>query len=332
MTGSSDARGVYVGELGLEGAQRLFDADTAAVYVAPGYLLYARQGALFAQRFDASRAAVTGDPFVFSEQISIDSVTASMAAVSTAANGSILYRAGTGSGQRQFTWVDRSGKTLSTVGDRHDGLSPSWSPDGRRVALHRTGAASGNLLDVWILELERGAFTRFTSNPSFEIYPVWSPDGMQIVFSSNRNGVYDLYRKAANGSGTEDVVLPTPQLKNPTDWSPDGRFILYRTLGKSNGRATTFGPFRSTAIASRFPSRRPNSKSATASSRQTARGSPINPTSRGGSKSTCSRFPAPAAGCKCPRTAARRCDGGETGEGVVLRCAGRPDDGGAHPD
>ena len=109
---------------------------------------------------------------------------------------------------------------------------PSLSPDGRRVALARTVARN---TDVWILDLERSLFSRFTFDAAVDAWPVWSPDGPNIAFNSNRSGVYDLYQKSATGVGSDELLLATPQNKGPVDWSPDGRFLLYRSPGATTG-------------------------------------------------------------------------------------------------
>ena len=69
--------------------------------------------------------------------------------------------------------------------------------------------------------------SRFTFDGAPDAYPIWSPDGRRVVFSSNR-GILDLYEKKASGGGTEELLLATPEFKVPTDWSLDGRFLLYR--------------------------------------------------------------------------------------------------------
>jgi Tol biopolymer transport system component len=82
--------------------------------------------------------------------------------------------------------------------------------------------------DLWLLEFGRGVSTRFTfTQQGTNDDPVWSPDGRYVVFDSNRNGKYDLYRKASNGTGEDEILLQSDQDKVPTSFSHDGRFLLY---------------------------------------------------------------------------------------------------------
>ena len=224
-----ESHGVYVGQLDGSETRRLLDADFPAVYAPPDHLLFVRQGALFAQRFDRTRLALAGTPFPVAEQVT--SALGLRTAVSTSAAGPLAYRTGSvGGGERQLTWFDRSGHQLATVGAPFPStqLSPSLSPDGRRVALYRR--VNGNL-DVWLLDVERGVPTRFTFDSADDGIPLWSRDGSRIVFNSNRQGVLDLYQKSASGAGNEEaLLLQTAQNKFVSDWSPDGRFLLYQSI------------------------------------------------------------------------------------------------------
>jgi Tol biopolymer transport system component len=228
-----EARGVYVGQLDSAAARRLLDADAAAVYVPPGYLLFVRQGKLIAQKFDAAKQAVSGNPFPIDDQLLAVGDPSSSVGLSASAAGPIVYRAGQAGGlQRQFVWFDRSGKEIGKVGavDDANPLTGPMSPDGRRIALIRT--VNGNT-GIWTLDLASGALSRLTFDtaPVTDITPIWSPNGRKILFSSNRKGVFDLYQKSATGAGSEDLVLATAQNKGATDWSADGRFVLYRSPG-----------------------------------------------------------------------------------------------------
>jgi Tol biopolymer transport system component len=101
------------------------------------------------------------------------------------------------------------------------------SPDGRRVVVERR--AQGNT-DLWLLDATRT--NRFTFDPAADIRPLWSPDGTHIVFGSNRTGVGggDLYQKLATGAGSEERIVASDQIKLPSGWSADGRFLVYYSV------------------------------------------------------------------------------------------------------
>jgi eukaryotic-like serine/threonine-protein kinase len=132
--------------------------------------------------------------------------------------------------QGRLTWLDREGKTVGTVGETGLYRTLSVSPDGKRVAVERTDPQTQNR-DIWLMDAS-GATTRFTSDPGWDAFPTWSPDGRSIVFTSNRSGVYDLYRKSASGAGTEELLYKSSEGKGPNSWSPDGKFLIYYSLGQ----------------------------------------------------------------------------------------------------
>jgi eukaryotic-like serine/threonine-protein kinase len=235
VIGSPDVRGVYVGELGGSEGRRVLDADSPAAYTASGLLLFVRQGTLFGQEFDPIRG-LSGTPFTVAQDIAVDPIL-NLAALSASAAGPIAYRTGLGGGQRQLVWFDRSGKPLGKVGDPDNpgSTNPSLSPDGQLLARNRT--VYGNN-DIWVLDLRRSVLSRLTFGAGADIFPVWSPDSARIAYASDRRGVVsDLYEKPiAGGENEEQLLLATPENKYPTDWSPDGRFVLYRTTGTKTGQ------------------------------------------------------------------------------------------------
>ena len=177
MTGSPEARGVYIGQLDGLDTKRLFDADAPAVYAATGHLLFIREGKLLAQDFDPDRLELRGDPFPIAEQVTGGTT------LSASAAGPIAYRTPSAdSGQRQLVWVDRSGREIDkVVYPDTAALGPSLSRDGRRVAVFRF--ANGNM-DIWSYETGRRAWDRITFDSGDDIFPLWSPDGSRIVFGS----------------------------------------------------------------------------------------------------------------------------------------------------
>jgi eukaryotic-like serine/threonine-protein kinase len=133
--------------------------------------------------------------------------------------------------QGRLTWFDRQGKVVGTVGEPGLYRTLTISPDGKRVAFERNDPATQNR-DIWLLDFATNATTRFTSDPGWEAFPTWSADGSRIVFTSNRSGIYDLYQKASNGAGAEELLYQSSEGKGPTSWSPDGRYLIYYSLGQ----------------------------------------------------------------------------------------------------
>jgi dipeptidyl aminopeptidase/acylaminoacyl peptidase len=233
--GSSSANGIYLGALDTFETRRLTSSDVGngAVY-ASRQLVFIRQGVLLAQSFDLASLQLSGDPVPVVDRVAIN------AALSASEAGLIAYRTGSATQgmyiARRLVWLDRSGKELGNVGDPIEiGTLLSLSADSRYLAVDARG--SGRTANVWQLETERGVRSRLTLHapPVNDISPVWSPDGNNIAFSSNAKGEYDLYRKSLTGQGVETLLLATPHLKTASDWSADGRFLLYSELDPKTG-------------------------------------------------------------------------------------------------
>ena len=204
-------------------------ADSAAEYLAPGWLVRVRQRTLEAQRFDVAHARLVGDPVPLERSVNTDA--ASFAGrFSVSAPGAIVWRSGAES-RSQLLWLDRAGRIVGELGGISDAnlFSPEISRVGQRVATMHGPVGSS---DIWLQDKLHNV--RFTFGQADSRYPVWSPDGSRVAFASNRNGAYDLYVKRADRSGSEELLLRSGELKRPNSWSPDGRFILYWT-GQNNG-------------------------------------------------------------------------------------------------
>jgi eukaryotic-like serine/threonine-protein kinase len=87
-----------------------------------------------------------------------------------------------------------------------------------------------------------GNATRFTFDPENDVFPFWSPDGSRVVWSSNREGRIHLYQKPASGAGQDALLLKSDYFTFPTDWSRDGRFIIYRQVGPKTKNDVRFLP------------------------------------------------------------------------------------------
>jgi eukaryotic-like serine/threonine-protein kinase len=182
-----------------------------------------------AQPFDTRRLELTGEAIPIAEQVPFLGFSASATDV-------LVYVTGTqtsppagmrGNIQGQLTWFDRAGKVLGTIGDPGVYRSLALSPDGRRVAFERVDPQNGNTRNIWLYDFARGTTTRFTFDSGWDMLPVWSPDGSHIAFTSNRGGQLDLYQKASNLAGEDELLFKSGEAKGPSSWSPDGRFLLY---------------------------------------------------------------------------------------------------------
>jgi serine/threonine protein kinase len=226
--------GVYVGSLdvkpGDQDSKRILESSYQPIYVSASnqetdQLLFMRDGMLLAQLFDTNRFELTGEPVAVAEQLGSYR---SFGFFSASTNGALVYRTG-GGGRSLLTWFDRQGKVLGTAGEEGIYATPAFSPDRTRAAISRRDPQNGKWI-IWVFDFPRGTSARFTFSSGSAWYPVWSPDGNRIVFSSNSSGVFDLYQKPASGAKDEELLLSSSESKYPTSFSRDGRFLMYMSL------------------------------------------------------------------------------------------------------
>jgi Tol biopolymer transport system component len=224
------ARGfqVMIGSIDGGKDRPILTADGAAVYAAPGYLVFQRDRNLVAQHFDARSMRLEGDAVTLPDTPAPTQSTGGYTAT-VSANGALAYVNGAVTNSR-LVWYDRSGRTVGVVGIPAGQYQlPNLSPDGRSVIVDRS--TSPNETDLLMVDLARGIGTRFTYGPRSNSWGQWSPDGSRIVFESNRNGPFDLYVKASNGALPETPLLEgRSQFKHPFSWSPDGRLVAFYEL------------------------------------------------------------------------------------------------------
>ena len=183
-----------------------------------------------AQRFDPERLELSGEPRPIANPVGA-SVLSGMAVA--ALSGGLLVH-GSASGE-QLSWLDRAGQASpsggASLGQPGDILTFRLSPDGRRVAV---GRSSGNGRDLWMVDVERNAWSRFTFLPGLALFPVWSPDARQVMFRAG--SPQNIYRKEAGGAGSEQRVTESANAQFPSDWSRDGRLVLYYELAPDTQR------------------------------------------------------------------------------------------------
>jgi len=231
-TGVSGQGGpAYLASLDSTDRKLLLNADSTNVVYSQGHLLFLRGTTLMAQRFDTRGLVLTGDAFPIAESIQTQGPVNPYGLFSVSENGVLAYQAGPGTGGSQLVWFDRTGKQIGVLGDSTEYADPELSPDGKRLSDNKLLQA-GNTVDIWLYDLAHGLPTRFTFGED-AFASIWSPDGSRVVFASRQKGHFDLYQKASNGAGAEEPLLDDNFDKFPLSWSPDGRFILYRSAGAS---------------------------------------------------------------------------------------------------
>ena len=137
-----------------------------------------------------------------------------------------------------LAWYGNDGRPLGEAAPEGPYNAIAISRDQQHVALTRQGiprTAEPNG-DIWLWDFTRQTNARITFGPTADENPVWSPDGKQLAFSSDRDGFLQLYRKDASGAGEEERLTNEPKRHmDPLDWSPDGRYLVYRQLNPGTG-------------------------------------------------------------------------------------------------
>jgi Tol biopolymer transport system component len=222
---STEANGIYVASLDGKENRRVLP-DVSSVVFAAGRLLFIRENTLMAQPFDSTSGRTVGEAFPIVQGISFGGALI-WAPVTVSETGVLLYQSGSNVYTNQMAWYDRGGKLLGTVGPPGRTLAPAISPDERSVVFSRVSTAS---TDLWLRELARGAEQRLT-DASSNVSAVWSPSGERVAFQSNRaSEIYNLYQKRASATALDEPLLATGNNKVPTQWSRDGRFIVFTEL------------------------------------------------------------------------------------------------------
>jgi serine/threonine protein kinase len=217
-----------------DGTEKELVRGPAAASYASGHLLYLRETTLMAHPFDPGALEFTGDAFPIAENVLNLTAGAAHAVFSASDNGILVFQQGEQQGGFSIEWVDRAGRNQEPVGDLAVYQEVSLSPDGRSAAVS-VAPDAGGVLDIWLYDLQRGIRSRFTFDSTSDQTPVWSPDNRNIVFSSNRKGNYDLYRKSTVGSGEVELLLEAEGEQFAYSFSPDGRFLSYVSVLPPDG-------------------------------------------------------------------------------------------------
>ena len=153
---------------------------TSPKYAASGHVVFQRGGALWAVAFDPDEQQVRGDPVPIIEGVLV--TLGGVARYDISRTGALIYQ--TGSGTARLTWVDPTGREESLSLTASDYGALDISPEGTRVAVHLGDGRD----DIHVYDLARDALTQLTFDGVDNCCPLWTPDGRQVAFSSEREG------------------------------------------------------------------------------------------------------------------------------------------------
>ena len=196
-------------------------------YADPGYLVFAREGALLGQRFDPRSGRTTGEPFSIAGRVRYF-LTTFAAAFALSPTGTLAFQSQ--GDVKRLIWFDRAGRRLGTVGLPGLYNNVRISPDTRRAFFDRAREATGTF-DVWSTDLERGTETPITSEPNSEFSAVLLPGEKSIAYSSSSGGLPRLLRRDL-ATGRDEELLPDAKFQLAQDVSPDGKALVYTEQGE----------------------------------------------------------------------------------------------------
>jgi serine/threonine-protein kinase len=215
--------------------RQLLPVHGAVQYVSSGHLVYALIGRLFALRFDASTLESRGGPIPLAESVAasprgFDALGQSTFAASR--DGLVAYLPGSEQEPtNELVWVERDGtaSTLTSSTVVHE--TPRLSPNGAQLAMViRNGPFNR---DVWVHDVLGGRRTKLTDEGSQNHSPVWSPDGREIAFASNRTGLQSIFVQPVTGIRAPRLLLGGEDTHNPASWSRHATLAFYEVYGSA---------------------------------------------------------------------------------------------------
>jgi Tol biopolymer transport system component len=225
LSGGLGQRQAYVANVDDPSDRReLAGIRSTARYASTGHLLFIRNYALLAHPFDLDALELSGEPFLVAAGAAPGPGEPQMQAPFSASNdGSLAYRP-LADTQTELWWFNRTGARMGLAAPRAQYLNPELSRDGSRIAVDIVGQ---NGPDIWTIDMTTGIRTPVVTEPSADFMGAWSPDNREVAFTSYRAGLGRIYRRAVGGVVGDTLVQETTLEQRVSDWSSDGRWLLY---------------------------------------------------------------------------------------------------------
>jgi Tol biopolymer transport system component/predicted Ser/Thr protein kinase len=208
----------------------LLQSESSAFYTF-GHVVFAREATVMAQPFDIEADRLQGEAFPVAENVSREG--SRYVGLSVSDTGTLVYAQGGARTVLRLNWFDRDGRIAGTSGEAAPYADLALSPDERQIAISLGTEISDNR-DVWVMDVARGVRTRQTHDVETDVSPIWSPDGLRVVFEGRRSGNVSIRQKLVNATASDESLLegtrsPGDVTQNllPSDWSADGRYIAY---------------------------------------------------------------------------------------------------------
>jgi len=201
-------------------------------YIPSGHLVFVRAGTLFAAPFDLERLELVGPPTPVLESVAFAAlIGASVCDFSQ--TGTLVYRREEPlSRLSTLVWVDRQGTITPLVNTPREYGNPALAPDGKRLAVTISTENMENPSDVCVYDMERESLTRLTFDDRYEVYPVWTPDGLRVTYASGKDlDAMDILWKPADGAGEAERLTNGLSNQWPSSWSPDGKVLAFQKSG-----------------------------------------------------------------------------------------------------
>jgi serine/threonine-protein kinase len=228
-TGGPDAAQVAVLDLETATHKVLVRGGSDARYATTGHLVYGTAGTLRAVAFNLVSLETGGASVAVVPEVLTSSSGAVDAVVAT--SGMLAYvSGGLGTVHRMLVWVDRQGQETPIPVPLRPYMYPRITPDGKRLAL----PVVDQEYDIWLWDTERTTLTRATFEPGLDTYPIWTPDGRKLIFSSDRAGIRNIFWQAADGTGTVERLSESDSLQDPSAVSPDGTRVIFHEYTVAN--------------------------------------------------------------------------------------------------